>query len=371
MEKYYAILGLMPGASKADIKKAYRKLAMRWHPDKNPDNADAERKFREISEAYQMLTNPSKASGRTGAGGETQGGDWFSRTWKKRNQNTYTQDGFNGADFRKMCNDLFGERQKKYKQGFTVGSEEFDFDRKNYGGRAVEAVDIYADFARDITQMLTGTELGATVHRKIICAVCGGKPLVCDACGPARNNKCSKCGGSGIMKCEICEGAGYTLLKKDVRISVNATQTPITLNLGDNRKWYALLRFKGMGHQGRDFGGVIISGDLYFRITIDMLGINMTAVYGGKLVHEVEVTLAEALAGPVRVKCARGETHEIKMDYALADGRAEYEIPGGGFKPSISEGPGEYVFSFKIKMPDFSKLSAADRKTLAEMISKL
>lgn len=380
MEKYYRLLGLKPGASESEIKKAYRKLAMKYHPDRNPGNKEAEEKFKEISEAYQILLDPSLLKNRrhdsTGSGstGFSNAGDWFRRGWKDDPEDAKKkqQSGFNGSDFKKMYDDLFGKRHRQYKQGFTMGDDQFGFDKKNYGERTEEDNNIYIDFKCTLKELLSDVLLEHEVERKILCTNCNyGKPRVCSACAGTYpdKNKCTKCGGTGVEHCSCCHGVGHIIVKKKVAITVNARKTPVKINMGDHTH-YALLRFNGLGNQGLDFGGQVVTGDLYFRLHIDDVGKGVR-FSGGDIIQDINITMAEAVAGTKEFTAVDGRQYNITMRRIDEYGISEFRIPGAGLLANLDGKMGDYVIRAHVTLPDFSKLSSEDRFALIEILAKL
>lgn len=374
MNKYYEILGLKPGCSKSDIKKAYRKLAMQYHPDKNQGDASAEETFKKVSEAYQMLMDPSKIKERPAESGHRT--KWHERGWKEGDRDangnkTYTQAGFSSSEFAKMYNDLFGKRPETYKQGFNVGDDRFGF------GKVYDSVptdkNIYADFNCTINELFNGRMLEYTVTRKIICRNCYGKPRVCSACGGAYVNKtkCGKCGGTGVETCDTCNGAGYTTITKDIKINLDIRKTHITINKGENGQHYATLRFNSMGNSGLDIGGLVETGDLFFRLRISGVPAGVHVDYNGDITHEIKITMVEALSDRINITTADGAQRDISMRRMNETGVFEFAIPGAGVMNKSNEKRGDYIFKVRVMMPDFSLLDEKDKSALLEIFKKI
>lgn len=372
MEKYYAILGLKPGASIQDIRRAYRTLAKKYHPDRNQGDPAAAEKFKEINEAYHALTDPNfkarpNVSGKTSSGGADHG-------WKDTGagDGSKSQKGFGGQEFKNAYDAGFRDRYKTY-GGFNVGDEKFGFgfDRKNYGGRVVEEKDIYVDVECSFGEMMSkGVNMSASIDRKVLCTACGGKPKVCRDCGGKYpyTGGCRTCGGTGAVKCKHCNGDGFIILNKKVAISIDVRRTPVKINKGD-LSHYALLRFAGIGNQVIDFGGNVVSGDMYFRMKITDVPEGVS-FHDGDIVQHVSMTMADFLRGEAfnKVSCA---THDISGLSLNEHGRAELRVPGGGIAKDLDGNVGDYVFDIEVAAPDVSRLSASDREKLAEILEKL
>ena len=130
MNNYHDILGIKHGASKSEIKKAYKRLAMKYHPDKNNGDPVYEEKMKKLNEAYSALIDPSSVKPKTGGGSsnwtdftDNEANRGYRRTSDGESRKGGFGGGFGGEDFRKMYNDLFGKRQNHYTQGFDIHGE--------------------------------------------------------------------------------------------------------------------------------------------------------------------------------------------------------------------------------------------------------
>lgn len=224
---YYEVLGVDRGADEATIKKAYRQLAKKYHPDMNPGDAEAEKKFKEASEAYAILSDPQKkaqydqfghAAFEQGGGGSGFGG--FD---------------FNGADMGDIFGDIFGDlfgggaRTRRANNGPMKGanlrtSVRITFEEAAFGCEK----QIELNLKDECTSCHgTGAKPGTSPET---CSKCGGKGQVVftqqSLFGTVRNvQTCPDCGGTGKVvkeKCTHCHGSGYTSSRKKIAVTIPA-----------------------------------------------------------------------------------------------------------------------------------------------------
>lgn len=213
MEKdYYSILGIQPNASADEIKKAYRKIAMKYHPDKNSGNKEAEEKFKAATEAYDVLSNKEKRSQY----------DQFGTTSSHGGSGSYGDDFFEGD-----LNDLF--QNSPFNSFFRGGKR--GRRSSNYGE------DLRIRLKLNLQEIALGTEKKIKIKRYVSCGTCGGNGaengLAIEKCGPCKGNGlvrrttqtmlgnmltesvCNHCGGTGSSiktPCKDCHGEGRKLL---------------------------------------------------------------------------------------------------------------------------------------------------------------
>src|SRR5438105_4432600 len=247
---YYEVLGVPRNAGLDDIKKAYRKMALKFHPDKNPGDGEAEEKFKEAAEAYAVLSDEEKRSrydryGHSGVGG--MGGF----------------DPSQFADFGDILGDLFGF-------GDIFGSG------RRRGNRPVRGNDLRYDLSLTFEEAVFGKDISINVPRVITCASCGGSgakpgttPATCTGCGGrgqvrysqgffAVARTCPQCGGAGkVIKdpCVTCNGAGR--IREERKLSV---KIPAGVDEGSR------LRVPAEGESGYNGGP---PGDLYVFISVE------------------------------------------------------------------------------------------------------
>lgn len=346
MKDYYHILGVEKNASKDDIKKAFRKLAMKYHPDRGGD----ETKFKEINEAYQVLSNDNKRAqydrfGTAGAGTGAGGANPF------EGFGGFSSAGFDAADF--DFGDIFSE--------FFGGHQRTQTKRGN---------DIAVDLQIPFEESVFGATRTLTLNQTLVCQTCKGtgakeksKMNTCTTCngqGKIRDarksffgtftaiRECDICGGSGKVpeeKCKTCKGMGVTRGQQQVEFNI-----PAGIRDGE------VIRLAGKGEAIR--GG--INGDLYIRLHVEPH--ETFTRDGADLRMSMELKLTEALLGtekkvetlegPITVKVPAGAYHGEELRIR---GKG---VPMGGKK-------GDLLITLQIAFP--KKLSKKER----ELIEKL
>ena len=289
--EYYEALGIDRSADAAAIKKAYRKAAMKYHPDKNPDNQQAEDKFKLVNEAYSVLSDPEKKNiydryGKAGLGSRGQAGH---------------------ANPHDIFNEFFS--------GFD-GFGDF-FNQGNQRQRRQRGQDIHVRISANIRDLVFGNSVDISIPIRKVCGDCSGTgsdgpPQTCPTCkGTGQmsfmrgfmnlTTTCSHCNGRGkiiVKPCGTCNGTGSITEKKVAKVEIPAGVKP-----GQT------LRISGEGNPSP--GGV--PGDLLVDIHCDTGGLELR---GNDLVKRIDVDCLDACLG-----C------EIQVD--TLDGRKTVKIPSG------------------------------------------
>ncbi len=292
---FYEVLGVARTASGDEIKKAYRRLAMKYHPDRNTDDSDAEGKFKEAKEAYEVLSDADKRAaydqfghdGLRGAGGGGPGG--------------FSAEGFSDI-FGDVFGDIFGGGRRSRSQMFR-------------------GADLGYELKLDLERAVAGDSVTIEVPTQVSCEECSGsgaakgsEPVKCTTCGGAGQVRvqqgffsiqqtCPACKGAGTVisdPCKSCHGRGRTAKTRTLSVKV-----PAGVDDGDR------IRLSGEGEAGRNGGP---PGDLYVEIRV-----NPHKIFerdGADLSCEVPISIATAALG--------GE-----VELPTLDGNVSLKIPAG------------------------------------------
>lgn len=322
---YYEVLEVTRTASDTEIKKAYRKLAMRYHPDRNPDNADAEDKFKEASEAYEILSDPQKRQaydqfGHAGVDGQGAGG--------------FGGGGF--ADFGDIFGDIFG--------GFGGGR------RGPQPGN-----DLQYELEISLEEAIAGTTVDIRVPTKEFCDHCDGSGAepgsevetcpTCHGSGQVRvqqgffavSRTCPTCHGNGKLiktPCKECRGEGYKHSSKTLSVKI-----PPGVDNGDR------IRLQGEGEAGEPGAP---HGDLYVRIRVKDHKIFIRD--GNNLFCELPLSFANAtLGGTIEVPTLNGKAN-LKVPAGTQSGQ-RFKLSGKGVKSVRSSRVGDLIVQVNIETP--------------------
>ncbi|KYK32443.1 MAG: molecular chaperone DnaJ [Theionarchaea archaeon] len=356
---YYEVLGVPKNAAPEQIKKAYRKLARKYHPDVNPDKAEAEEKFKELSEAYEVLINPQKR----------QTYDQFGHEGVR---SSFGPGGFQWSDFSHYSDfeDLFS----RFFGGdiFGRGFGESIFDMFGTRGRGPpRGADIRVDVDISLEDVVTGMEREVSVNRREKCLQCDGTGAkskddlkVCSACNGTGQiqrvsqrgflrtvniSPCNKCGGRGKIvenPCDKCKGTG--IISKARKISV---KIPPGVESG------VRFRMGGEGEMGP--GG---PGDLYVVVHVKKHPFFERG--GNHLYCEVPISFAQAALGTkVEIPTLKSSA-EITIPPGTKS-ESVFRLRGQGL-PSMNYGrQGDLYCKVRVKVPE--KLTSEQK----ELIEKL
>ena len=356
---YYEVLGVPKNANADEIKKAYRKAAIQYHPDKNPGDKEAEEKFKEAAEAYDVLSNEEKRArydkfghaGMSGAAGGAGGFGGFGG-------------GFSMEDIFSQFGDIFGGH---FGGGFG-GSR---------GGRSVNrGSDIRVRIKLTLAEIVNGTTKKIKVNKDVVCEKCGGSGAkdssshaTCSTCNGSgyvvtvqntffgrmqSQSVCPTCGGDGKIitaKCDRCAGEGCVRDSEVIEINVPA-------GVGEGMA----LTVSGKGNAARRGG---INGDLI--VVIEEERSEELVRDGNNLIHNLNITVATAiLGGEVEVPTVEGKA-KIKIAPGTHAGKV-LRLRGKGIPDVNGYGRGDIMVVVDITIP--TALTSEEKKLVRELAEK-
>lgn len=354
---YYEVLGIPKTASKEEIKKAYRKLAMQFHPDKNPDNKEAEAKFKEASHAADILMDDQKRAmyDRVGHAAEQGGGGPGG-----------FQGGFSGdfGDLGDIFGDIFGDILGGQRGGRGGGG-----GRRGGRSRAQAGGDLQTEMFVKFEEAAFGVEKEILINRSVACGDCHGSgakkgsgPVTCDLCqghGEVRRQQgfftiaqpCPKCQGSGQTikdACDTCSGRGRN--KKREKLSV---KVPAGIDEGQR------LKLTGQGDSGVNGGP---SGDLFVLIQIDPHELFKREEYD--VICDVPISFSQAALGTeVEVPTLHGRV-SMKIPDGTQSGQ-KMKLRNKGITKLGGYGLGDQIITIHVETP--TKLSKEQRELFARL----
>lgn len=344
---YYDVLTVERTCSDQELKSAYRKLAMQYHPDRNPDDPVAEEKFKEASEAYQVLSDPDKRAaydrfGHAGVGNGMDGG------------------GFAGMpDLGDIFGDLFGEM-------FNMGGS-------RRSSRAQRGRDLQYELTLTFEEAVFGKQSEIKIRRMENCATCQGSgaepghgPTVCQQCGGRGQVRfqqgffsvartCPVCGGTGsIVKnpCRQCRGDGRQAAEHSINVTVPA-------GIEDRMR----IRYQGEGDAGR-YGGP--AGDLYVVVAVEPHP--FLEREGNDLHYVLPISFPQATLGvELMIPTLEGET-KLKVPEGTQSG-TEFRLRNKGVPYLNEHGRGDLVVQVVAQVP--KKLTKTQKELMRQLAETL
>ncbi len=354
-EDLYKLLGVPKNASEAELKKAYRKLARKYHPDRNPDDAGAEEKFKEIQGAYDTLSDPEKreaydSGGMFGGFGGGQGPSPFGGAG--------SQGPFAGnVDLGDILGGMFGRGGRRAQP------------------QQVQGRDLETEVRLSFDQAVNGAQVSVTVPKEERCPTCHGSgakpgttPITCPRCEGSGidaqsqgifsiSRPCPQCGGAGQIieePCETCGGSGLTRQTKRYKVNIPA-------GVRDGTR----IRLAGKGEAGPRGGP---PGDLFVTTRVAASPV-FKRLDGGNLEVNVPITPAEALGGATIEVPTLSGTKRIKVAAGTGHGTIQRLRGEGAPKPGGGEGRGDIRYRLEIEMP--AELTAEQREAVAKLAEVL
>src|SRR5690606_18408098 len=353
---YYDILGISRNADQAEIKSAYRKLAIKYHPDKNPDNKEAEEKFKEAAEAYEVLSNAEKRQryDQFGHAGGASGG--------------FGGGGMNMEDIFSQFGDIFGGGGSPFESFFGGGGQ-------RSGRRVAKGSNLRIKVKLTLSEIAKGAEQKIKVNKKLVCSTCDGTGQkdkssfnTCRTCGGTgavrrvtntilgqmqTTSTCPTCNGEGVeisAKCTTCHGDG--LMRGEETISIN-----IPAGVSEGMQ----LSMSGKGNAAPRGG---IPGDLI--ILIEELPHETLKRDGTNVIYDLYINFVDAALGTsVEIPTIDGKA-KIKIESGTQGGKI-LRLKGKGVPEVISYHKGDQLVYVNVWTP--KALSPEERELLERLRS--
>lgn len=342
---YYQVLGVSRDASAEEIKRAYRKLALKYHPDRNPGDKEAEERFKEAAEAYEVLRDPEK----------------------RRAYDLYGHEGVAGTGFSgfRHQEDIFSAFSDIFEEFFGFAS---GFRRQGRGMGPEQGADLRYDLTISFVEAVKGVEKEVEIQSLEGCPECGGSglkegasPVRCPACGGSGHvvhsqgffrvtSTCGRCGGRGVIiadPCIRCRGQGRIMGRRRVKVRI-----PPGVDSGSR------LRLRGEGEAGVRGGG---RGDLYIVVRVEPHQYFVRD--GNDIVCRVEVPMALAALGGTMEVPDLDATREIEIPPGTQHGQ-RIVFSGEGAQDLRGFGRGDLIYEVQVRVPD--SLTPRQRELLEE-----
>ena len=325
---YYDVLNVSKNATKDEIKKSYRRLAMKFHPDRNTNDANAEKKFKEAKEAYEVLSDNSKKE-----------------TYDRFGHDGLNQTGGRGPSGAEGFSDIFGD----------VFGDIFGGGRGGGRNQVFRGADLRYELKLDLEKAISGDSIKINIPTQVTCNECSGSgakegssPVKCGTCdgvGQVRMQQgffsvqqtCPKCQGNGTViqdPCLKCHGLGRTAKTKTLSVKV-----PSGVDNGDR------IRLSGEGEAGKNGGP---SGDLYVEIRVNPHKIFERE--GSNISCEIPISiLVAALGGEIKMPTLNGSV-SVKIPSGTQSGKI-FRLKGKGVTTARDNRVGDLYAAISVETP--------------------
>tara|TARA_B100001142_G_scaffold328005_1_gene387007 strand:- start:1029 stop:2156 length:1128 start_codon:yes stop_codon:yes gene_type:complete len=325
---YYDVLNVSKNATKDEIKKSYRRLAMKFHPDRNTNDANAEKKFKEAKEAYEVLSDNSKKE-----------------TYDRFGHDGLNQTGGRGPSGAEGFSDIFGD----------VFGDIFGGGRGGGRNQVFRGADLRYELKLDLEKAISGDSIKINIPTQVTCNECSGSgakegssPVKCGTCdgvGQVRMQQgffsvqqtCPKCQGNGTViqdPCLKCHGLGRTAKTKTLSVKV-----PSGVDNGDR------IRLSGEGEAGKNGGP---SGDLYVEIRVNPHKIFERE--GSNISCEIPISiLVAALGGEIKMPTLNGSV-SVKIPPGTQSGKI-FRLKGKGVTTARDNRVGDLYAAISVETP--------------------
>ena len=343
---YYDVLNVSKNATKDEIKKSYRRLAMKFHPDRNTNDANAEKKFKEAKEAYEVLSDNSKKE-----------------TYDRFGHDGLNQTGGRGPNGAEGFSDIFGD----------VFGDIFGGGRGGGRNQVFRGADLRYELKLDLEKAISGDSIKINIPTQITCNECSGSgakegssPVKCGTCdgvGQVRMQQgffsvqqtCPKCQGNGTViqdPCLKCHGLGRTAKTKTLSVKV-----PSGVDNGDR------IRLSGEGEAGKNGGP---SGDLYVEIRVNPHKIFERE--GSNISCEIPISiLVAALGGEIKMPTLNGSV-SVKIPPGTQSGKI-FRLKGKGVTTARDNRVGDLYAAISVETP--VNLSSKQKEILKDFYTSI
>ncbi len=351
---YYEVIGVQNNANETELKSAFRKMAIKYHPDKNPNDKNAEIKFKELNEAYQILSDPQKRAA-------------YDRYGHQAFENSGGSQGFSGEFSSSMSDifeELFGEFTGRGRRGGGGGGGNNGRERGS---------DMRYDLEISLEEAFSGKAAELKIPTAVVCEACGGtgakkgsKPKTCPTCGGAGRVRatqgffsiertCPTCGGRGEViqdPCDVCSGAGRVMRERTLSVNIPA-------GVEDGTR----IRLAGEGEAGARGGP---SGDLYIFISIKPHSLFQRE--GADIFCRVPISfVTAAMGGEFNVHTIGGSEVKVSVPEGTQTGK-QFRLKGKGMPVLRSREIGDLYIQVTVETPQ--KLTRRQKELLQEFDSE-